>query len=55
MTRPHIEKAYGFVASSSRKSVQKNKERYLELMAERSFHYKVGIVVIMGIHSPSHI
>jgi hypothetical protein len=41
MTRPHIERAYGFTTSSSKKGIEKNKERYLELMADRSFHYEV--------------
>ncbi|KAN0115691.1 hypothetical protein V8E52_006637 [Russula decolorans] len=40
ITRPHIEKAFGFTPSTNKKVVQKNVDRYLELMEGRIFHYK---------------
>jgi Domain of unknown function (DUF6532) len=41
VTRPHIEKAYRFTPSTSKKGIQRNRNRYHELMEDRSFHYKV--------------
>ena len=49
MTRPHIEKVYGFTPSTSLKCIQKNKECYAELMTDRSFHYKVCRVIMVGL------
>ncbi|KAN0114045.1 hypothetical protein V8E52_007021 [Russula decolorans] len=40
ITRPHIEKAFGFTPSTNKKVIQKNVDRYLELMEGRIFHYK---------------
>ncbi|KAN0116252.1 hypothetical protein V8E52_006077 [Russula decolorans] len=40
ITRPHIKKAFGFTPSTNKKVVQKNVDRYLELMEGRIFHYK---------------
>jgi hypothetical protein len=49
ITRPHIEDAYGFSPSAGRKGIQKNRDRYMELMRERSFHYKVCKVATMRV------
>jgi hypothetical protein len=51
ITRPHIEKAFGFTPSTNKKVVQKNVDRYLELMEGRIFHYKVRFDVPIGILS----
>ena len=51
ITRPQIEKAFGFMPSTSKKAIQKNVEHYLELMEGRVFHYKVrSDHVLLGIH-----